>query len=413
MYPALKDLNIGLIAIYGFVLFAPISTALSQICIGITILGWILKMVQNKSLTWKKTPLDIPILIFVLTQIIPVLTSRHIPDALNTWIDNNWFILFYYAIINLLNEETDYKKIFIFLAISGTVSAAYGIFQHFTGIDIIRGYTNIWPYGNFHRATGFFSMPLTYGGVQLVIFILLFPFYFIDKKFLKQKLFLIVLILLFFSIIASYARSAWLGFALTSVFLLSFLPKKYVITLVGTAITGLVAIYFIHPDLLFRQGLFSMFDISENAPYNNLVRMKLWESTWAMIKDNWLFGIGYSHFDEIFATYKVPFDYRGLSEPHNEYLRVFAVSGIFGGLAFIYLWVYDLKTKYFTYRKPRFFENLTVWKAGSIGSFFTIFALMVASLTQEYYQDAETGALWWFITAIGMIGVMKKDTNMS
>ena len=258
----LKNTPIGKIGILGFAFFAPISTALSQTCIGIAILGWIFKMTQNRSLTWKKTPLDIPILIYILTQIIPVLTSRHIPEALNTLIDNNWFILFYYAIINLINEEIDYKKLLIFLAISGTVSAVYGIFQHFAGIDIVRGYTNIWPYGNFHRATGFFSMPLTYGGVQLVIFILLLPFYSLNDKSINRKVFSVILLLLFFSIIASYARSAWIGFGITALFVLFFLPKKYVFTVIGAAITGFIVIYFIHPDLLFNQGLFSIFDIS-------------------------------------------------------------------------------------------------------------------------------------------------------
>jgi len=43
------------------------------------------------------------------------------------------------------------------------------------------------------------------------------------------------------------------------------------------------------------------------------------------------------------------------------------------------------------------------------GSFFAIFAFLVAALTQEYYHDAETAELWWFITAVGMIGVLNKE----
>jgi O-antigen ligase len=200
-----------------------------------------------------------------------------------------------------------------------------------------------------------------------------------------------------------------MGFGAATVLLLFFLNKKHVFMVIGTIIAGVITIYFIHPDLLFKYGLFSMFDISDNAPYNNLVRIKLWQSAWAMIKDNWMFGIGYSNFAEIFEAYKLPFDYRGLSDPHNDYLKVAALSGIFGGVAFIILWTYDLITKYKSYRKPRFLNSLTFWKAGSVGSFFAIFALLVAAITQEYYHDAETAELWWFITALGMIGVLKKQ----
>jgi O-antigen ligase len=405
----LKEIQIGKFGIFGFALFVPISIAFSQMSMGVAILGWIIKMIHEKSCHWKKTPLDIPIVIYVVFQIIAVLASRDINTAFSGWINTDWFILFYYAVVNLIDEESDYKKIFTILAISGSISAVYGIFQHFVGIDFVRGDENVWPYGNFFRATGFFSLPLTYGGVQLGLFLLLAPFYFIKDEILNKKVLSLVLLLLFFSIISSYARSAWIGFGATTILLLFFLKWKYVVTVMGVAMAGLIAVFFIHPDLLFNKGLLSMFDISENAPYNNLVRIKLWQSTWLMIKDNWLFGIGYSNFAEIIETYKVPFDYRGLNDPHNDYLKVAALSGIFGGIAFIVLWIYDLKTKYFSFRKPRFLENLTLWKAGGVGSFFAIFAFLVAALTQEYYHDAETAELWWFIVALGVISVIKKD----
>jgi O-antigen ligase len=407
----IKELNVGKVGIFGFALFAPISIAFSQICIGITILGWIIIIIRKKSFVWKKTPLDIPIFIYVIFQILAVLTSQDIRIAWSGWINTDWFILFYYAVINHIDEESDYKKIFILLAISGSVSATYGIIQHFVGIDFVRGDKNMWPNGNFFRATGFFSLPLTYGGIQMAIFFLLAPFYFFREDILNKKVYSVILLLLFFSIIASYARSAWMGFGAAAVLLLFFLKKKYIFAAIGTTIIGVIAVYYIHPDLLFKYGLFSMFDISENAPYNNLVRIKLWQSTWIMIKDNWLFGIGYSNFAEIFETYKVPFDYRGLSDPHNGYLKVAALSGIFGGIAFIVLWSQDLKTKYITYRKPHFLADITIWKAGSVGSFLSIFAFLIATLTQEYYHDAESAELWWFIAALGMISVLNGNKS--
>jgi hypothetical protein len=34
-------------------------------------------------------------------------------------------------------------------------------------------------------------------------------------------------------------------------------------------------------------------------------------------------------------------------------------------------------------------------------------ALLFAGLTQEYYRDAENAQLWWFCTALGVIGILK------
>jgi len=69
--------------------------------------------------------------------------------------------------------------------------------------------------------------------------------------------------------------------------------------------------------------------------------------------------------------------------------------------------------KYLFLRKSRFLANLTLWKAGGVGSFFAVFSFLVAALTQEYYHDAETAELWWLIAALGVIGVMNKKNNKS
>jgi len=394
---------IGQIGIYSFALFAPLSIAFSQISISITLLGWIMLIFQSRSFQWRKTPLDIPILIYVFIQFIAALFSQDMLIGIRVWLNTDWFILFFYAVVHLIDDEKQYKKIIILLALSGSVSAIYGIVQHFDGIDYLRGMRSLIEYGSFYRAIGFFDLPLTYGGVQLTLFLFLLPFYFVKQRFINRKIVLIIIILLLLSIFASYARSAWLGLGAVFIILLFFLDKKYMFSLIGAAVLGLILIYFIHPDLLFQKGLFSMFDMSETAHYNNRVRMHLWQTAIKMISDNWLVGIGYSHFTEIENLYKVPFDYRGLGSPHNIFLKIMCHSGILGGLAFINLWYQFFKSHY-THLKPDFFKNLNLYRAGSLGSFFAIFALLIGGLTQEYYYDHENAELWWFIVALGISG---------
>jgi O-antigen ligase len=400
----LTEFPLGKIGIVGFVFFMPVSIAISQLCIGIAIAGWLLLMIREKSFLWKKTPLDFPIFIYLLSQIIAVLLSQNIGEGLGAWLNTDWFILFYYATINLIDSEEDFKHILIIFTIAGCISALYGILQHFIGIEFFRNKI-LSSRGNFYRATGFFNMSLTYGGIQLALFVFLSPFYLIREFGVKKNLMRIILLVLFSSIIASYARSAWLGLGVFIILVLILLRNRYKYYASAFIILIFVLIYFVHPDLLFRQGLFSMFDISENAPYNNLVRLKLWESTWAMFKDNWVFGIGYSDWYHIFTSYKIPFEYRGLNDPHNDLLRVLALSGLTGGLAFLYIWISDLRHKYLSFRSN--LGEITLWKAGSLGSFFTVIAYLAAGITQEYYHDAEIAGLWWFLVALGMISVMK------
>jgi O-antigen ligase len=408
----IKNFSPAFLGIYSFAFFAPLSIAFSQISIGITVIGWIFLIMSRKALNWKRTALDIPLLIYAGIQLIAALNSQDILTGLKNWLNTDWFIIFFYAVIHVLHEEDQYKKVILLLAVSGTIAAAYGIIQHFIGIDYIRGNTNIWPYGKFHRAIGFFDIPLTYGGVQLCLFFLILPFYFLKSPLFNRKIVLIILFFLCLSIFASYARSAWLGLGGAMLLMLVFLENKYKISILLTLLAVLLALYLFHPQLLFENGIISMFDVSETAPYNNLVRLNLWHSSINLIRDNWLIGVGYSHFYDIFSIYKVPFDYGGLSDPHNIYLKVICHSGIIGGLAFIYVWFQFLYANYRIY-KPDFVNVRSIFQAGSIGSFFAIFSLLIAGITQEYYYDHENAELWWFIAALGCCAILnQKKTNL-
>lgn len=108
---------------------------------------------------------------------------------------------------------------------------------------------------------------------------------------------------------------------------------------------------------------------------------------------------------EIFSSYKIPFDYGGLNDPHNDYLRVLALSGIIGGLAYLYVWFIFLKKQSKIILTG--FSQISYWKAGVLGSTLAVISFLTAGLVQEYYHDAEIAGLWWFIVAVGMICLMK------
>jgi hypothetical protein len=88
-----------------------------------------------------------------------------------------------------------------------------------------------------------------------------------------------------------------------------------------------------------------------------------------------------------------------------------ALSGLLGGLAFIYLWFSDLKQKYVLIRTK--FDQRTFWSAGISGSFLVVISFLAAGIAQEYYHDAEIAELWWFIVALGMISVFKYKSEKS
>jgi O-antigen ligase len=397
----------GHIGIFGFAIFAPVSVALAQISMGIALFGWILEMVKQRKILWKRTPLDMPIFIFLLTQVIAVLRAADMSRGLISWLNTDWFILFFYATINLLDREKEIKKTMVILLISGGISAIYGIWQHFVGWDYLRNRT-LHHWGEFYRASGFFGLLLTYGGIQLSIFLLLSPLILTDMDKNIKKGVISILIIIFLSIFASYARSAWLGLFAVVIFSILFsFNLKMKIYSISAIILLIIFLYFFHPALLFNNGILSMFNFSNSAPYNNLVRFKLWQSSIHLIKNHWLLGVGYSNLKPYINLYKVPFDYRGLSAPHCDLLHIICKSGLVGGLAFLFIWINFLKKSYV--KLTSIYNKLSFWQALSLGGFLVALALLIGGFTQEYYRDAEVAQLWWFCTAIGVIGVMKNE----
>lgn len=400
--------NPNKIGIFGFCLFAPISIAISQIFIAITLLSWIGKMIIQRKFIWQKTPFDIPILIYLLTQLIAVLHSPDISNQFLSWLDTDWFIFFYYACVNLIDNEDDYKLIIKILIVSGIISALYGIWQHFYGWDFIRQ-RMLTSRGLFFRATGFFGLSLTYGGIQLAILSFIFPFIWLIKEKRNRILFGILLLIILISIIASYARSAWFALIVFILILSFILEKKYILYALIIGICVIFALYIIHPDLIFNNGLISMIDFSDSAPYNNQVRFKLWESSINLLKDYWLFGTGHGNFSTMFEMYKVPFDYHGLNNPHNDFLHIACSSGLIGGISFLFLWVYFLVLTFPGFELIK--QKLNIWKVVNFAGFAVVFIFLIAGITQEYYRDAETAQLWWFCAAFGTLQFKNRSMN--
>ncbi len=396
--------SIGKFGLFGFALFGPVSIALSQICIAIALLGWLGGMIAERRVIWRKTPLDFPILLFVLSQVIAVINAKTVGDGLRGWINKDWFILLYYAVINLIDNEDDFKWLVKLTLFSATLSALYGIFQHFDGWDYIRDKA-LRKRGPYFRPRGFVGFTLTYGGIQLTMFALLAPFYFYFKNSRFRHYLLAALALIFLSVLISFARSAWMGLIVLLAVAIGFYGRRNTLyAYAGIAIVALL-VWFLYPEFLHKTFIYSLIDTSETAPFSNRVRLKLWESSVKLISNYPVFGVGFGNMNGYFDLYRVPFDYRGLKEPHNDLLRTAITSGLFGLGAFLFMWLSALKKKWPVVKSARF--NPSLWQAAALGGFFVIIAMLFAGITQEYYHDAENAEVWWFAVAIATLGVIK------
>lgn len=74
-----------------------------------------------------------------------------------------------------------------------------------------------------------------------------------------------------------------------------------------------------------------------------LYRFEYWQSTWAMIRDHWLVGVGPGNFKSVYPHYKLPQASEEIGDPHNFVLEVWATAGtpallLLGALLATVLW---------------------------------------------------------------------------
>lgn len=386
-----------------FCLVLPWSLAAMQIAAILTFVGAIIFSIRQKKSPVVWHPFYIILFIYLITQVLASVQSPKPTESLIAAWNNDWFILLIPVLASLLLSDKWQKIGLDVLLISSAIVAIYGIFQFITGLDPIRG-ARLAEIGRFYRATGGYNFYLTFAGNQLMAFGIAVSFFIFEKEWKSKKiLYLVILILLFFSIIGTLGRSAWLG-VLFIVLLGAWLVNRRVFIIAGIILltVGIIA-SILSPEIAHRLT-------SIITPAQNEDRLNLWRTSWAMFKAHPIFGIGPAVFTDIFPQFKVPGFYDAIGHAHNDYLNTLVNSGIVGFVAWMAIWV-----SWFYYTTKAFLSDLLSSADYAIvtGAIFSVSGIMVAAFFQCYYTDLENNIFWWFVVSASMLVINRQRRRVS
>ena len=382
-------------------LVIPWSLAGMQIMIGIICLTFIIVSLINKTNYLKYHPLYILFSVFLLSLVLSALISSDTETGLQNIFHTNWIMLSLPIIASLPLSADDRNRALKILVFSAATVGIYGIFQFFTGLELLSG-RQLAVLGNNYRATGTYTFYLTFAGNQLMIFGVAFVLFMQQKKLSNEKwLFLVAVILIGLSIIASFGRSAWIG-TVVIILLGTFLFYrqyfwKIIISLSVVALVVLVAL----PDI--RERFLIIFDTGHK--YNS-GRINLWQTSWLMIKEYPWFGVGPGLFETYFQQFKVPGLYDATSHAHNDYLHMAVQGGSITLFSWLAIWIS------FYYYSFKSLKKMSSVKQISITINATILALagiLTAALFQCYFVDLENSILWWVLVATAMQVLIQKN----
>lgn len=322
---------------------------------------WIIKMIREKKIIFRRTLLDTPLLIFLGSQILSTIFSIDIRTSLLGYysrfngglISTLCYLLLYWAYVSNMNKGETLKSIY-FLFYSSVVVSAVAVLEHFN-INITcflmgQGLSSCWIQDVQNRVFGTLGQP-NWLATWIMALIPLILYQILDSKKTKRILLYILSLLLFTTLLFTKSRSAFLGFfAADLIFWIFALAIKRKRALVPLIISNLLFVFLFlivntpwNPAKIAAVGKIQGPALETGGTESGTIRKIVWKGALQVWLHYPLFGSGVETF--AFSYYKFrPVEHNLVSEwdflynkAHNEYLNLAATTGTLGIISYFYL----------------------------------------------------------------------------
>jgi len=401
--------------------FALPKVTLLRIITLIMLTSWIVKTAENGKFTWRKSPLNLPVLIFIFVTFIATVFStnpyfsffgQYMYHMEGLWATINYGVLYLLVIANL--DVFEVRNIILAFITASGATCVYGLLQHF-GMELVNWQISskerIWStMGNPNFLAGFLIM-----AIPLTIAILLERRRQNENRLsLNTGLLVALLCLQLICLNFTYSRASWVGLfsglAILAVLWRRQLGKmKKIFKLTILVLFLAISFIFLFKAIEMRrlalrnlepletrgfisktaERLLSIIDLNETDAAS---RISGWKSALCMVKERPLLGMGPDTLTINFRRYELPGFSRlagiALANPayaHNEVLQVAATLGIAGLLSYLWLLLnyFRMVTKFPDLRKDPIVAGMTA----SVG------AVLVNNLFS--FHTVTTATLFW------------------
>jgi O-antigen ligase len=400
-----------------------------QIMVGLTLATWGLHGLAKRDFTFPKSPLSIPLLLFVGWASVTMLwapdLSFGLPEVIK-WIEIMLIMLF--AID--LAQRRGLKWIVVAVLLTVSVQAIIGIYE-----ARIRG---IGPLGfqlsqGVYRAYGTFEQPNPFAGfigLALPIAMALAAHGVVHIAYQRLRntrdavrsialpfiMYGSITGLLATALYLSFSRGAWLGAVAAIGAMIAFAPRRWwmgvglvsiaVALVIGLSSAGLLPAS-IGERLADAGDILQIRDVRgaaiNDANYALIERQAHWQAAINMLTEHPWTGVGFSNYQPVYEQYRLLNWPMPLGHAHNIYLNVAAETGIPGLMFYLILWATIFVATFQTIRRAH-----GVQRAIAIGLLGTWVHLSTHMLVDNLYVNNThlmIGAL------LGLLIVLRSPTS--
>ena len=310
-------------ALLAFALTAVASIALQNFIWISIALFLFLSFKHSKKITWPSNLFTTATLIFLATYFIGAIAGINPAKSFQT-IHKSLTFLMIFPLGTMALSIADIRKLFDFFIAGATLCAVFGIGKHFLLHQ--------------DRIDSFSGDKMVFGGMLMVTMIIVTS---LLTTFPKNYWLWASLVIIFWALILTQTRGAWLG-VLTGFILLTWrFNKKWL----GFGLAIFVVSFLVSPQE-FQKRLESIGSIQ--LVYNekhevigaSQPRLLIWISGLRIIKDHPL-GVGQGNIEDIYPHYRIDSFGNDIDVPHlhDNFLQILAQNGWLGLAAYLF-WIF-------------------------------------------------------------------------
>lgn len=286
-------------------------------------------------------------------------------------------------------ERYEQLETVVILVVAGlTVAALYGCYQGVTGVEVVANQQDMLVNAGMPgRVYAFFDNPNNFAELLVMLMPLTYALFLNAKTWRGKAAAIVALGICGVALGFTYSRSGWLGFVLATVVFVAFWNWKLIPLL---AVLGVCAIPLL-PETIYNRIL----TIGNTKDSSTSYRFAIYKASGVLMKDYWLRGVGLGSdvLKQTFKGYPPMFDGNYPIHTHNNYLQIWAETGIFGLVTFLAAILFQLKTAVKAYVRgtDRRVKNLL---AAAVAGFCGILLISVAEYTWFYARNM---FIWFFL----------------
>jgi O-antigen ligase/Tfp pilus assembly protein PilF len=364
--------------------------------------------IKEEKLVYLTNSLNFPILLFILIAVLSIFITNSFWVSLKVFINFISYFLIYFFITNNIKTKDSFNLCLVIFFITASLISLYLLLQYYELDPFLSDISRLTStLGNRNYIASYLAL----------IFPIAFSFFLIESKKRKKIFYEIILLIIYTGIIICHTRAIWAALFFSLIlfgFLLFYFKinemlkdnKKWLIVLFLLFL--LITLIYSTDNLLNRSTItaaeraISVFD-KQGSPLSS--RLLIWQSTMGMIKDRPLFGSGLGTFPLHYLNYQADFlqnnpgylQFLGkAAEAHNEYLQIWAETGIIGLLSFLLIIIIFYRTNLDLIKKIKTIEGKII----VIGLISGVTVTLVHSIFSFPFHIPAVGAAFWFLIGI-------------